>query len=372
MRHRTPCAVRTSTRRMSVWRLSAGWSFAMALTVVVPPSPVMAQPPDSSQAASPLPALSQGDQRDLSRHQAREAVEQLTNGAGRFGTITPIWRRQYAIATLLALTGALLLALPPVLVYRVTTPADRFDSALAQSIFILPVAVAGIVTVIQGSLAVAFGLAGVVTTVRFRSALRDTDDAAYIFLAVAIGVAAGAAALDIATVLSGFFCAAMLLLWGARLYAERTGHAAWVTKQKKKHKGGEGAKEVNHEVASTEEGDRHSVLVIHAPRSDIGQRLVEPLLGSLTKSWALQHVTTETDGSASLTYSVHLRKHMSAAGLVSAIQVAAGGSGIGATAATPVQSPAAVGAPSTVTPSADGANVAPTLSASASSKGRGS
>jgi hypothetical protein len=342
----------------SAGRLYTGWLLAVALLMAVAPRSLAAQqtPDSSSAASSPLPALSQGDQR-ASHHEAREAVQQLTGGVGHFGTITPIWRRQYAIATLLALTGALLLALPPVLVYRVTTPRDRFDGALAQSIFILPVAVAGIVTVIQGSLAVAFGLAGVVTTVRFRSALRDTDDAAYIFLAVAIGVAAGAAALDIATVLSGFFCGAMLLLWGARSYAERTGHFAWVAKDQKKHKG-DGAKDgsAGHDAKSADEADRHAVLLIHAPQSDIGHRLVEPVLGDLTKSWALQHVTTEPDGSASLAYAVRLRKHMSPGALVSAIQVAVGPNGITATAATPVQSPAKALA---VGPGADGAIATP-------------
>jgi hypothetical protein len=194
--------------------------------------------------------------------------------------------------------------------------------------------VAGIVTVIQGSLAVALGLAGVVTTVRFRSALRETNDAAYIFLAVAIGVAAGASALDIGAVLSLFFCAALILLWAtrryvARRYPESGPPPLWVnTHGKHRHEAGAPPGAAPPGVAGTQGEEHHAVITIHAPQKDSGQRLAEPLLVARTKSWALDHSATEPDGSATLAYSVHLRRHESAEALVAAIQEAGAHDGI--------------------------------------------
>lgn len=318
--------------------VSARWILALALIVSVAPVRVRAQTQDSSSTASAPGQTTPGDEREGRRHTAREVVQELTNGTMRAPVMDLTWRPQIALATLVALAGALVLALPPLLVYRLTTPLDRYDSALAQSIFILPVAVAGIVTVIQGSLAVAFGLAGVVTTVRFRSALKDTNDAAYIFLAVAIGVAAGAAALDIAAVLSAFFCGALLLMWGARRVAERTGHArpVVVVDHKKKHTSATGLlpDAARADGESSQEPDRHAILVVHAPQRDLGQRVVEPVLGEAAKSWGLQHVTPQSDGSTSLAYSVYLRKHASVATVVSAIEAAGKTDGITATEAT--------------------------------------
>lgn len=349
---------------------------AAALVTALAPARAraQAQAQDSSRAASAPGPVVPGDERDGRRHAAREAVAELTNGTMRAPAMGLAWRPQIATATLVALAGALVLALPLLLVYRVTTPADRYDSALAQSIYILPVAVAGIVTVIQGSLAVALSLAGVVTTVRFRSALKDTNDAAYIFLAVAIGVAAGASALDIGAVLATFFCGALLLMWAARRVAERTGHGAPLPegKHKKKHKGASAERpDAMRADAEGPHEDRRTVLIVRSPHGETGQRLVEPLLDDLAKSWGLQHVTLQPDGSMSLTYSVYLHKHASPAGLVSAIEGAGSHDGITATATTAIQ-PAIGSSTATVpAPSQDGTSAQTVASAGAPITSRG-
>jgi len=48
-----------------------------------------------------------------------------------------------------------------------------------------------VVLIVRDSVALAFSLAGIVAAVRFRNTLRDTKDAVYIFLAIAVGLAAG-------------------------------------------------------------------------------------------------------------------------------------------------------------------------------------
>ena len=66
--------------------------------------------------------------------------------------------------------------------------------------------------VVQHSLALAFSLAGIVAGVQFRRALSDTFDTLFIFVAIAVGIAAGIKALDIALVLTVFFNFATLLV----------------------------------------------------------------------------------------------------------------------------------------------------------------
>jgi hypothetical protein len=73
--------------------------------------------------------------------------------------------------------------------------------------------VAAIVLVVQHSLALAFSLAGIVAGVHFRRALQDTFDALFILVAIGTGIAAGVAALEIAAVLTVFFCYATLYVY---------------------------------------------------------------------------------------------------------------------------------------------------------------
>jgi hypothetical protein len=76
----------------------------------------------------------------------------------------------------------------------------------------LPAVVAGIVTVVQHSLALAFSLAGIVAGVRFRRALSDTFDTLFILSSIGVGIAAGVKSIEIAVVLTVFFNYAAILV----------------------------------------------------------------------------------------------------------------------------------------------------------------
>ena len=115
--------------------------------------------------------------------------------------------------TLLALLGSLALVLPIAWVYMVTRRESRYDQALVHTLVMLPIAVTGIVVIVQSSLALAFSLAGIVAAVRFRNTLQDTKDAVYVFLAIGIGLAGGVQVLPVALIVSGVFNLVILLLW---------------------------------------------------------------------------------------------------------------------------------------------------------------
>jgi polyphosphate kinase len=125
----------------------------------------------------------------------------------------PLGRPGAALATAIAMIGALALIVPVAWLYIRTKPRARYDASLVHTVIVLPVVVAGIVLIVQDSVALAFSLAGIVAAVRFRNTLRDTKDAVYIFLAIGIGLAAGVQAFTVAYVMSLVYVLVVLALW---------------------------------------------------------------------------------------------------------------------------------------------------------------
>lgn len=115
-----------------------------------------------------------------------------------------------------SMLGALLIMIPVTWIYVMTRRHRGYEEAVVHSLLILPVAVTGIVMIVQHSLALAFSLAGIVAAVRFRTTLEDTKDAVYIFLAIGVGVACGVQALGLALLLSIIFNGVVLVLWTTR------------------------------------------------------------------------------------------------------------------------------------------------------------
>ncbi|HSG47991.1 MAG TPA: DUF4956 domain-containing protein, partial [Longimicrobiales bacterium] len=100
--------------------------------------------------------------------------------------------------TAVSVLGALLIMIPVTWTYILIKRESGYEESVVHTLLILPVVVAGILVVVQGSLALAFSLAGIVAAVRFRTTLDDTKDAVYVFLAIGVGLAAGVQALGVA------------------------------------------------------------------------------------------------------------------------------------------------------------------------------
>ena len=129
-----------------------------------------------------------------------EAVDNavsVTTALDRLGSA-----RQLAII----LIGTWLLMLPVSWVHKGIHTSSAHDHSLDETVLILPGIVAALVLIVQHSLALAFSLAGIVAGVQFRRALQDTFDALFILVAIGTGIAAGIRALEIAAVLTVFFC----------------------------------------------------------------------------------------------------------------------------------------------------------------------
>ncbi len=75
-----------------------------------------------------------------------------------------------------------------------------YSQNFVQSLVMLSMVVCVIMGVVGDSLARAFGLAAALAIVRFRTPVKDTRDTTFLFLSVAVGMAAGAGQLGIAMV----------------------------------------------------------------------------------------------------------------------------------------------------------------------------
>jgi uncharacterized protein DUF4956 len=112
-----------------------------------------------------------------------------------------------------AMLSALALMSPVAWMYMRTKPKLRYDPSLVQTVIVLPVVISGVVLIVRDSVPLAFSLAGIVAAVRFRNTLRDTKDAVYIFLAIAVGLAAGMQSFAVGFVVSLIYVALVLVLW---------------------------------------------------------------------------------------------------------------------------------------------------------------
>ena len=75
--------------------------------------------------------------------------------------------------------------------YRLTYKGLSYSSTFVNSLILLTMITSVVIMVIGNNLAAAFGLVGAMSIIRFRTAVKDTQDIMFIFFALAIGLACG-------------------------------------------------------------------------------------------------------------------------------------------------------------------------------------
>jgi len=223
---------------------------------------------------------------------------------------------EWALVTLLSMLTALALVYPVARVYMITKQRSGYDQSVVQTVIILPMTVAGTVILVQNSLALAFALAAIVAAVRFRNTLKDTKDAVYIFLALAVGVAAGVFAPTVAAVMSVVFNMVVLSLWQfnvGNIYADRLG--------------GDRADRLRPHLEDDETKKKkpfNGVLVVHAARVEPARKVTEQLLEDEAKRWKLAQIVPGSDGTSTLEYLIRVKSEAVAAALLDALRGRAG------------------------------------------------
>lgn len=89
------------------------------------------------------------------------------------------------------LTVALLCGLFISWLYRITYRGPSYSVSFVNSIVLLAMITSIVIMVIGNSLARAFGLVGAMSIIRFRTAIKDTQDIVYVFFGLSVGLAAG-------------------------------------------------------------------------------------------------------------------------------------------------------------------------------------
>ncbi len=87
---------------------------------------------------------------------------------------------------------ALFLGLLIAAVYRITFKGYAYSASLVNTLVLITMVTTIVIMVIGNNLARAFGLVGAMSIIRFRTAVKDTRDIAFLFFALAAGLAAGA------------------------------------------------------------------------------------------------------------------------------------------------------------------------------------
>ncbi|MBA3890274.1 MAG: DUF4956 domain-containing protein [Gemmatimonadaceae bacterium] len=238
-----------------------------------------------------------------------------------------------------AMIGAVLLALPVTWVYLATRAKRGYQQSVVQTLVILPMVVAGVVALVKDSLPLAFGLAAIVAAVRFRTALDDSKDAVYVFLATGIGLAA-AVDLPVAVVVSLLFNATVLLLWQTDFGRIPPAFEGRIAERRMEHIMEEMSRtgtfvarmddEVFQDMSSQQleavadrawrrarrnnpeapdaEGRREALLRVQAAGGAEARRMVESVLDEHVKRWRFGSTVHEQDGTDTLEYVVTLRR----------------------------------------------------------------
>jgi hypothetical protein len=234
-----------------------------------------------------------------------------------------------ALLASMSMLGALAIMVPVTWVYMITRRHRGYEESVVHTLFILPVAVTGIVMIVKNNVALAFSLAGIVAAVRFRTTLEDTKDAVYVFLAIGVGVACGVQELGIALVLSVIFNGVVLGLWRTRfgnIYADQNARSGPIGLGDVLAGPGSAAsalqvgdpsileaaapsdlaeiaeravrmeRHIREERAKKKSKRANALLLVHAPAAEPAQALVESILEEASHRWKLVEVVPGPDG----------------------------------------------------------------------------
>ena len=111
-----------------------------------------------------------------------------------------------------SITVALLCGLFLSFIYRWSYTGTSYSTSYARSLVAFAMITTIVIMIIGNNLARAFGLVGSMSIIRFRMAIKDTQDIVFIFFSLAVGMAAGVGLYMIAITVTIFISVVILLL----------------------------------------------------------------------------------------------------------------------------------------------------------------
>ncbi|WP_235318405.1 DUF4956 domain-containing protein [Planococcus sp. CAU13] len=117
------------------------------------------------------------------------------------------------LMSVLGMAIALILSLIITQVYQWTFTGESYSQDFVHTIVMMSVVVSVVMNVVSGNAGVAFGLFAVFSLIRFRSAVTNSKDIAYIFFGLCVGMTAGLFQFQLAILLTLFACTVFYLLF---------------------------------------------------------------------------------------------------------------------------------------------------------------
>lgn len=105
-----------------------------------------------------------------------------------------------------------LIALYIFVVYRIVTRKTFYSKSFNISLAVIAVITSAIIITIQSSIVVSLGMVGALSIVRFRTAVKDPLDLAFLFWSIAVGIICGVGLAQIAIMLSILVTCGIILL----------------------------------------------------------------------------------------------------------------------------------------------------------------
>jgi uncharacterized membrane protein YhiD involved in acid resistance len=124
--------------------------------------------------------------------------------------------------TLTTLLLSFFLALVLAYVYRQTHRGVSYSVSFVHSMILMAITVSLIMIVIGSNVARAFSLVGALSIIRFRTAVKEPRDVAFLFATMAIGMAAGTGFYDLAILFTLFVAPAVYFLYRFQIGAQPT------------------------------------------------------------------------------------------------------------------------------------------------------
>jgi len=240
------------------------------------------------------------------RERARVITKTALDGAGpgALPTLSPPTDLDALALIVLTLLGALLVSLPVALVYQWANEPEAYRPDFGRSLLVLPIAVALAVFLVKDSLALAFGLSGIVAVIRWRTTLRESMDGVFMFVVIGIGLAAGVQLLLVALVASVVFNFTILVLSRTRFAARPRRVGGWTLSP----------------PAAEQPALRRTVGIrVDATDKARAEEYLATVLPLCAKEWRKSAESTQPNGRVVLEYRITLKKSHSPESLVTTI-----------------------------------------------------
>jgi hypothetical protein len=147
-------------------------------------------------------------------------MDELTKELERFKDLTSAFTlTDIAIAMVLSFVLTAGLAA----VYRFTHRGTSYSQSFAQTLVVMGMVTAVIMLIIGSNIARAFSLVGALSVIRFRNAVKETRDVAFMFVAMAIGMACGTRFYLLAAFTTAVLSAVMVLMFKLNAFDRQVG-----------------------------------------------------------------------------------------------------------------------------------------------------